>query len=380
MIYLDHAATTPVDPRVIRVMTESLERGYANPSAIHGPGQAARKAVELARSEVARVIGGRPGEVLFTSGATEADNLALMGMAPWPRDPAAHLVTSRIEHRAVLDCARHWESTGGAVSYVGTDRLGRVSISAVEAALRPTTRLVSIMLVNNETGVVQDLAAIAAVCRSRGVLLHTDAAQAVGHVPLDVQTLNVDLMSFSAHKLGGPAGIGALWVGARAAHTLYPILHGGGQEKGLRPGTLPVHQIMGMGEACRIAREQIEGDAARQRQLTEQLAERLMALTGVVCNGGAAARAPHILNLSFAGVDGESLHASLEGVAVSGGSACGAERGEPSYVLRALGLSDAAAEASVRFSVGRQTTDNCIENASKIVEKAVLRLRALGPV
>jgi cysteine desulfurase len=379
MIYLDHAATTPVDQRVVQEMTAVLEAGYANPSAVHAAGRLAQSRVAQARAEVARLIGAEPDQILFTSGATEADNLALFGLLRSRAAGPQHLVTSRIEHAAVLDTARRLQAEGCPVSYVTSDSAGRVSVAAVEAALRPQTRLVSVMWVNNETGVIQDMEGIVRICRPRGILVHTDAAQALGHLPIDVRALDVDLMSLSAHKMGGPAGIGALWVGERAAPHLKPILAGGGQERGWRPGTLPLHQVAGMGVACRLSMSQLETDIAHFRRLTEELTRRLTSLDGVTRNGADALRAPHILNLAFAEVDGEALHASLGELQVSGGAACAAEKGEPSYVLRALGLNDAAAEASLRLSVGRNTTQSDIENAAIIVEKAVLRLREMGP-
>jgi cysteine desulfurase len=379
MIYLDHAASTPVDKRVVHAMTTALETSYANPSAVHEPGRVAQTRVAEARAEVAGLIGADPDDIVFTSGATEADNLALFGLLRHAAGTQPHLVTSRIEHPAVLDAARRLEREGCAVSYVTCEANGRVSAAALEAALRPETRLVSLMYVNNETGVVQDLARIAQVCRSRGIWVHTDAAQALGHLPIDVGALGVDLMSLSAHKMGGPTGVGALWVGPRVAPHLKPILAGGGQERGWRPGTLPLHQVVGMGAACQLSRHQLEADIRHCRRLTDQLARRLTSLAGVARNGADELRAAHIVNLAFAGVDGEALHASLGELAVSGGSACAAEKGEPSYVLRAIGLSDAAAEASVRFSVGRDTTEFDIENAAIVVERAIARLRRLSP-
>jgi cysteine desulfurase len=379
MIYLDHAATTPVDSRVADVMAASLRRGDGNPSAAHAVGRAARAAVEAARCEVAALIGAAPGQIVFTSGATEADNLAVLGVMRFAGESSRHLVTSKIEHRAVLDPARRLEAEGCRVSYVSSGLDGRILPTDVSAALRPDTRLLSVMAVNNETGVVQDVAAIAAAGRERGALVHTDAAQALGRIRFDVNRLGLDLVSLSAHKMGGPQGVGALWIGPRAEQALRPLLHGGGQERGLRPGTLPVHQLLGWGEACRIARTEFDATVARLRALTERLAAGLLALPGVRLNGAADHRAPHILNLAFAGVDGESLHASLDGLAVSGGSACGAERAEPSYVLRALGRDDAQAEASIRFSVGGLTSEKDIDMAIKIVEKAIFRLRRIAP-
>jgi cysteine desulfurase len=379
MIYLDHAASTPVDKRVVDAMTTALATVCANPSATHTLGRVAQARAGDARAEVAALIGAEAEEIVFTSGATEADNLALFGIMRHAPAAQRHLVTSRIEHPAVLDAARRLEREGCAVSYVPCEANGRVSVVALQAALRPETRLVSLMSVNNETGVIQDLASIAQVCRSRGILVHTDAAQALGHLPIDVRALDVDLMSLSAHKMGGPPGVGALWVGPRAVRQLKPILAGGGQERGLRPGTVPLHQVVGMGAACGLSRHQLDADLRHCRGLTDQLSRRLTALGGVTRNGADELRAAHIVNLAFAGVDGEALHASLGDLAVSGGSACAAEKGEPSYVLRALGLNDAAAEASIRFSVGRDTTESDIENAAILVENAILRLRKLGP-
>jgi cysteine desulfurase len=376
-IYLDHAATTPVDPRVRGVIAESLQRADANPSSVHRAGRESRARVEVAREAVAQLIGARPEEILFTSGATEADNLALLGVLRAGSGRSGHLVTSRIEHRAVLDTAGFWASNGHPVSYVNSDRQGKIPVDAIVNAIRPDTALASVILVNNETGVRQAVESM--VAAKPETLWHSDAAQALGKIPLDVRSLGVDLLSLSAHKMGGPAGIGALWVGPRAHRSIQPILHGGGQERGLRPGTLAVHQILGWGEACRIARLEFDEITKRMRALTERLAGLLLALPGVSCNGSMLERAPHILNLAFAGVDGEALHASLGEIAVSGGSACGAEKGEPSYVLRALGLDDAAAEASVRFSVGPLTTENDIEVAVKIVKHAYIRLRDMAP-
>jgi cysteine desulfurase len=358
-------------------MTESLLRADANPSSAHRRGRESKARVEGAREAIAQLINAQPEEILFTSGATEADNLALLGVLRAESGRSGHLVTSRIEHRAVLDTAGFWASNGHPVSYVNSDREGKVPVDAIVNAIRPDTALASVILVNNETGVQQAVQQMAAA--KPEPLWHSDAAQALGKISVDVRALGVDLLSLSAHKMGGPVGIGALWVGPRAQRSIQPILHGGGQERGLRPGTLAVHQILGWGEACRIARLEFAERSRRMRALTERLAGLLLALPGVSCNGAELERAPHILNLAFADVDGEALHASLAGIAVSGGSACGAEKGEPSYVLRALGLDDATAEASVRFSVGALTTENDIENAAKIVKNAYIRLRELAP-
>jgi cysteine desulfurase len=360
-------------------MADSLARGDANPSASHAAGRAARARLEAARGDVAALIGAAPDEIVFTSGATEADNLALAGVMRRTRVPVGHMVTSRIEHRAVLDAARQLEAEGCAVTYVNSAPDGRVWVEAIASALRAETRLISLQSVNNETGVIQPVGDVAELARSRGILMHTDAAQALGRIPFDVNRLGIDLASLSGHKMGGPQGIGALWIGAQAARWIRPILHGGGQERGLRPGTLAVHQILGWGEACRIALTEFAAHTARLRALTERLADQLLPIPGVQRNGHANERAPHILNLAFAGVDGEALHVSLRDLAVSGGSACAAEKAEPSYVLRALGLDDAGAEASVRFSVGANTSENDIDQAAIIVKNALNRLRRISP-
>jgi cysteine desulfurase len=379
-VYLDHAATTPVDPRVAAEMAECLTADgiFGNPSsATHAYGREARERVERARDEVAALLGAEAQRLVFTSGATEAANLALFGiMRPEPGAPR-HLLTTRIEHRAVRDPAQRLEREGCAVSWLEPDRDGRIDPESVRRALRPDTRLVSIILAHNEIGVVQDLETIGAICREHGALLHTDAAQAVGKLPLDLAALPVDLLSCTAHKLYGPKGVGALYVGPRAR--LEPLLYGGGQERGLRPGTLATHQIVGFGAAARLARAALDSEPQRLARLRDRLWQRLGALPGVLRNGPAHGGLPGLLNVSIEGVEGESLVAALVDVAVSTGSACSSAQREPSYVLRALGRRAALAESSLRLTVGRQTTEADVDRAALAIETAIGRLRALAP-
>jgi cysteine desulfurase len=379
IVYLDYAATTPVDPRVRAAMDACLAAPPGNASAIHAPGRAARARVEAARAQVAALVHAPPAAIVFTSGATEADNLAILGAARGNADRGRHLVSVRTEHRAVLDPLARLEREGFRVTLLSPGRDGLVDPAEFGRALGPGTTLASVMLVNNETGVVQDIAAIAAACRRRGVLLHVDAAQAAGRLPLDVTALDADLVSLAAHKIHGPAGVGALYVRREPRPTLVPLAFGGGQEGGLRPGTLPVHQIVGMGEAYALARQALAEEPARLAALRDRLWAALGALPGVLLNGHPTQRAPHILNVSFEGVDGEALLFALGSLALSAGSACAAGHGEPSYVLRALGRDDALAQASLRFSFGRPTTAAEVDVAAERVRAAVLRLRALAP-
>jgi cysteine desulfurase len=358
---------------------ECLAAAPGNPSSAHAAGRAARARVEAARAEVAALIGAPPASIVFTSGATEADNLAVLGAARGNAARGRHIVSARTEHRAVLDACARLEREGFGVTLVKPDRSGLVEPAAIAAALTPATSLVSLMLVNNEIGVVQDIAAVGAICRARGVLLHVDAAQAAGRVPIDVATLDVDLMSLAAHKIHGPPGVGALYVRREPRPTLLPLQFGGGQEGGLRSGTLPAHQIVGMGAAYRFAATELPTEAPRLASLTAALWAHLATLGGVHLNGHPERRAPHILNVSFEGVDGESLLYALDDLAVASGSACGASSHEPSYVLRALGRDDALAQASLRFSVGRPTTAAEIVEAASRVRDAVSRLRSLAP-
>jgi cysteine desulfurase len=381
-IYLDHAATTPVDPRVVAAMQECLgvEGTFGNPSSVlHAPGRAAARRVEEARAAVAALIGAAPEEIVFTSGATEADNLALLGLMRPNRDRGRHLVSFRTEHKAVLDPLRELEREGFEVTWLTPDRDGAIDPEAIRAALRADTLLVSVMQVNNETGVLANLAAIGRVCRERGVLLHSDAAQGVGREPIDVRALGVDLLAFSAHKLYGPKGIGALWVGPRARTWLKPIIHGGGQERGLRSGTLATHQIVGFGVACELAAAALADERERQRALRERLWEGLQPLGGVYRNGPPATTVAGILNVSIEGVEGESLLAALGGLAVASGSACTSANAEPSYVLRALGRRPALAQSSLRLSLGRGSTTAEIDQAAAVIRRAVERLRAVAP-
>ena len=372
-IYLDYAATSPLDPAVAAAMSDCLAREFGNPSSQHAAGKRARALVEAARAEVAARVGTAPDRIYFTSGATEANNLALKGSLA-RRGARAHLVTSTIEHKSVLDAARALEESGVAVTYVPADSLGRVAPDDVARALRAETALVSIMHVNNETGVIQDIESIGALCRERGVTFHVDAAQSVGKVPLDLGASKVDLCSLTAHKVCGPKGVGALYVAAGVV--LAPQMHGGEQERGLRAGTVATHQAVGMGKAYALADAR---EAQRLAALRDELWRRLGAIPGARLNGDPGRRAPHVLNVTFPGAEGESLRLALRDLAVSAGSACAADSPEASHVLTGMGLSDALAASSLRFSVGRFTTEAEIERAAERVAAEVERLRALAP-
>jgi cysteine desulfurase len=380
-IYLDYAATTPLDPAVIAAMTECLaaEGGRGNPASLHGWGRRASARIETARAEVAALIGAAAEDIVFTSGATESDNLAVLGAARAAADRGRHLVSTRIEHKAGLDPCRRLQKEGFAVTLLAPDRTGRIDPRALAAALRPETVLVSVMWVNNETGVIQDVEAIGALCRERGILFHTDAAQAVGKVPMALRELPIDLMSFTAHKLYGPKGIGALYVRTGVRARLQPLLYGGGQERGLRPGTLPTHQIVGFGAACTLARAALAHEPQRIAALRDRLWAQLEPLGGVHLNGGGAPRVAGLLNVSIEGVEGESLVTGLPDLAVSTGSACNSASAEPSYVLRALGRNTELAQSSLRFSLGRFSQPADIEAAAAAVRREVTRLRALSP-
>ena len=382
VVYLDNAATTAVDPRVVEEMLACLGPGgdYANPSAVgHAPGRRARARVEQARGEVAALVGADPAQVIFTSGATEADNLAILGAARFYRERGRHVVTSRTEHPAVLDACRQLEREGFAVTYLKPGADGIVVPAQVEEALRSDTILVSLMHVNNEIGVVQDVAALGRLCRERGVLFHVDAAQGIGKLALDVDRDCIDLLALTAHKVHGPKGVGALCVRREPRLGLVPLLHGGGQERGLRSGTLPTHQVVGMGAALRIAASQMAVDAARITRLRERLWQGLSAMQGVTLNGHPTHRVPGILSVSIDGVEGESLLYALPGLAVASGSACATTSGEPSYVLRALGRSDRLAQSTLRLSLGRFSTEADVERAIEAIVAAVTRLRAIAP-
>ena len=380
-VYLDYAATSPVDPAVAELMGHCLTRegDFGNPGSAHPFGVAAAARIAHARAQVAALIGASEEQIVFTSGATESNNLAILGIAQANADRGRHIVTLRTEHKAVLDPCRHLERSGFAVTYLTPARNGLLEPAALAAALRPDTLLVSVMYANNETGVLQDIAALGAVCRERGITFHSDCAQAAGKVPLDVRDLPLDLLSFTAHKLCGPKGIGALYVARHAQRLLRPVSFGGGQERGLRPGTLPTHQIAGFGLACELARDELPREPQRLLRLRDRLWEGLAPLGDVHLNGAEADRVPGILNVSFGGVEGESLVAGLPGLAVSTGAACNSETREPSYVLRALGRASRLAESSLRFSMGRFSTEADIDLAIRTVGGQVARLRAQAP-
>ncbi|MEQ0581467.1 IscS subfamily cysteine desulfurase [Pantoea dispersa] len=381
-IYLDYAATTPADPRVASKMMQflTLDGTFGNPaSRSHRFGWQAEEAVDVARNQVAELINADPREIVFTSGATEADNLALKGAAQQHQARGKHIITSQTEHKAVLDSCAQLAREGFDVTFLQPGADGIVTPAMLEAALRDDTVLVSLMHVNNETGVIQDIAALGALCHARDILFHVDATQSVGKLPLDVSALPVDLMSFSAHKLYGPKGIGALWVRRKPKLQIDAQMHGGGHERGMRSGTLPVHQIVGMGEAYRIAREDMADESARLATLRHRLWQGISTLSDVQLNGSLEQGAPNILNISFAHVDGESLIMALKDLALSSGSACTSASLEPSYVLRAMGVDQQLAYSSLRFSLGRFTTQEEIDYAIGVVHKAVTRLRALTP-
>jgi cysteine desulfurase len=382
-IYFDYSATTPVDPRVAKKMMDclTLDGNFGNPaSRSHLFGWKAEEAAEEARSQVAALIGADPREIVWTSGATESDNLAIKGVAHFNEKKGKHIVTSKIEHKAVLDTCRQLEREGFEVTYLDPSPDGLISAQQVEAALRPDTTLVSIMHVNNEIGTINDIAAIGAVCRAKGVMYHVDAAQSVGKVPLNMAELPVDLLSLSAHKAYGPKGIGALYVGRKPRVRIEAQMHGGGHERGMRSGTLPTHQIVGMGEAFRIAGEEMAEENVRILALRNRLLAGFNDIEQVFVNGSLDHRVAGNLNISFAFVEGESLMMSLKDLALSSGSACTSASLEPSYVLRALGLSDELAHSSLRFSIGRFTTEADIDFAIVQLHRAVNKLRELSPL
>jgi cysteine desulfurase len=382
VVYLDNAATTPVDPRVVEEMLGCLDAtgDFANPSATgHAPGRRARARVEQARAEVAAAVGASAAQVIWTSGATEADNLALLGAAHFYRSRGQHLVTSRTEHPAVLDACRQLEREGFEVTYLKPAPDGLVEPAQVEAALRPETIMVSLMHVNNEIGVRQDVGAVGRLCRERGILFHVDAAQGAGKLPLDVEKDCIDLLALTAHKVHGPKGVGALCLRLEPRLGLVPLLYGGGQERGLRSGTLPTHQIVGMGAAYRIAVAGMEEESSRISTLRDLLWTGLARLPGVRMNGHATQRAPGILSVTIDGVEGESLLFELPGLAVASGSACATTHAEPSYVLRALGHGDRLAQSTLRLSLGRFTTRSEVDCAVGAITAAVGKLRAVAP-
>ncbi len=380
-IYLDYSATTPVDPRVAEKMIPYLTEKFGNPaSRSHEFGWDAERAVEEAREQVAALVGADPKEIIWTSGATESNNLAIKGAAHFYKSKGKHLVTVMTEHKAVIDTMRHLESEGYEVTYLMPETNGLVDMEKFKAALRPDTILASVMLVNNEIGVIQDIAALGEVCRGKGILFHVDAAQATGKVTIDLAKLKVDLMSFSAHKTYGPKGIGALYVQRKPRVRLEAQMHGGGHERGLRSGTLATHQIVGMGEAFRIAREEMATENERIRYLRDRLYKGLSQIEEAHVNGDMEQRVPHNLNISFNFVEGESLIMAIRELAVSSGSACTSASLEPSYVLRALGRSDELAHSSIRFTIGRFTTEEEIDFAIDLVKAKIGRLREMSPL
>jgi cysteine desulfurase len=380
-IYLDYSATTPVDERVLDSMLPYLRQDFGNPaSRSHAYGWKAEEAVEQARSQVARLVGCDPKELVWTSGATESINLALKGAAHFYKDRGRHIITVKTEHKATLDTCRELEREGFEVTYLDVLPNGLLDLQAFEASLRPDTILVSVMYVNNEIGVIQDIAALGELCRGRGIVFHVDSAQATGKVVIDLQTLKVDLMSFSAHKTYGPKGVGALFVRRKPRVRLEPLIHGGGHERGMRSGTLPTHQIVGMGTAFEIAQAEMATENERIRMLRDRLWNGLSQMEAVYLNGDLDHRVPHNLNVSFNYVEGESLLMAVKDIAVSSGSACTSASLEPSYVLRALGRSDELAHSSIRFSVGRFTTEADIDFAVALLKEKVAKLREMSPL
>ena len=381
-IYLDYSATTPVDPRVAEKMIPYLCEKFGNPaSRSHAYGWEAEKAVDEARSQVAAYINADPKEIVWTSGATESDNLAIKGAAHFYKDKGKHLITVKTEHKAVLDSMRHLETEGYEVTYLDVQENGLLDLKALEAAMRPDTTLVSVMAVNNEIGVIQDIAAIGEMCRARGIIFHCDATQAPGKMVLDTQKLKVDLMSLSSHKVYGPKGIGALYVRRKPRVRIEPQIHGGGHERGMRSGTLAVHQIVGMGEAYRIARLEQDKDIAHCLKLRERLLNGILKnIPDVVVNGDMEHRVSTNLNVSFAYVEGESLMMALKDIAVSSGSACTSASLEPSYVLRALGRDDELAHGSIRFTFGRFAKEEEIDYTVKLLTEQVAKLREMSPL
>ena len=382
-IYLDYSATTPVDPRVAEKMMQCLtiDGIFGNPaSRSHRFGWQAEEAIDIARNQIADLIGADPREIVFTSGATEADNLALKGVANFYQKKGKHIITSKTEHKAILDTCRQLEREGFEVTYLAPKSDGLIDLKELEAAMRDDTILVSIMHVNNEIGVVQDIAAIGELCRSKGIIYHVDATQSVGKLPIDLSKLKVDLLSLSAHKVYGPMGIGALYVRRKPRIRLEAQMHGGGHERGMRSGTLAVHQIVGMGEAYRILKEEMADETKRLNELRLRLWNGIKDIEEVYINGSLEHTAPNILNVSFNYVEGESLMMELKDLAVSSGSACTSASLEPSYVLRALGLTDELAHSSIRFSLGRFTTEEEIDYAIEQIHSAIGRLRDLSPL
>jgi cysteine desulfurase len=380
-IYMDYGATTPCDPRVVEAMIPWLREHFGNPaSRSHAWGWEAEAAVEKARGEVADLIGADPREIVWTSGATESNNLALKGAAHFYQTKGKHLITVKTEHKAVLDTTRELERQGFEVTYLDVQEDGLLDFEVLKAAIRPDTILISVMFVNNEIGVIQDIPAIGKLCREKGIIFHVDAAQATGKVAIDLSTLPVDLMSLASHKTYGPKGIGALYVRRKPRVRLEAQMHGGGHERGMRSGTLPTHQCVGMGEAFRIAKMEMAQDVAKAQALHDRLLNGLKDVEQVFLNGHPTQRVPHNLNMSFNYVEGESLIMGIKGLAVSSGSACTSASLEPSYVLRALGRSDELAHSSLRMTIGRFTTEEEIDYAVATIRQNVAKLRDLSPL
>ncbi|MET3129953.1 cysteine desulfurase [Oxalobacteraceae bacterium GrIS 1.11] len=380
-IYMDYSATTPIDPRVADKMIPYLREQFGNPaSRSHMYGWTAEKAVEEARGQVAALVNADPREIIWTSGATESNNLAIKGAAQFYKTKGKHIITVKTEHKAVLDTVRELERVGFEATYLEPQDNGLITLDQLRAAIRPDTILVSVMLVNNEIGVIQPIDEIGELCRSKGIIFHCDAAQATGKVVIDLQKTKVDLMTFTAHKTYGPKGIGALYVCRKPRVRIEAQMHGGGHERGLRSGTLPTHQIVGMGEAFRLAKEEMDTELVRIQGLRDRLAKGLQEIEEVYVNGDMEHRVPHNLNVSFNYVEGESLIMAIKDIAVSSGSACTSASLEPSYVLRALGRSDELAHSSIRFTIGRFSTEADIDFAIDLLKAKVAKLRDLSPL
>ena len=380
-IYMDYSATTPVDPRVADKMIPFLREQFGNPaSRSHAYGWEAEEAVEEARSQVAQLVGADPREIVWTSGATESINLALKGAAHFYKDKGKHIVTVKTEHKATLDTCRELEREGYEVTYLNVQENGLLDLDVFVNSLRPDTILVSVMFVNNEIGVIQDIPKIGEICRERGIIFHVDSAQATGKLPINLAELKVDLMSFSAHKTYGPKGVGALFVRRKPRIRIEAQIHGGGHERGMRSGTLATHQIVGMGEAFKIAREEMTTENERIRRLRDRLWNGLCEIEEVYLNGDMTHRVPHNLNVSFNYVEGESMLMALKDIAISSGSACTSASLEPSYVLRALGRNDELAHSSIRFSIGRFTTEEEVDFTIKLIKEKIAKLRELSPL
>jgi cysteine desulfurase len=380
-IYMDYSSTTPVDPRVADKMIPYLREQFGNPaSRSHMYGWSAEKAVEEARAQVAALVNADPREIIWTSGATEGNNLALKGAAHFYQTKGKHIITVKTEHKAVLDTVRELERQGFEATYLQPQDNGLITVEQLAAAIRPDTILVSVMWVNNEIGVIQPIAEIGELCRSKGIIFHSDAAQATGKTPIDLENTKVDLVTFTAHKTYGPKGVGALYVRRKPRVRLEAQMHGGGHERGLRSGTLATHQIVGMGEAFRLAKEEMDSEITRIRALRDRLAKGLNSMEEVYVNGDMDHRVPHNLNVSFNYVEGESLIMAIKDIAVSSGSACTSASLEPSYVLRALGRSDELAHSSIRFTFGRFTTNEDVDFTIDLIKKKVDKLRELSPL